>query len=65
MKHYTEDDYYTMRNLGDTNMVVRVKQKEVASCQGGRGHWTVNYTGTLSFITNLSFSLALKLWVLS
>ena len=26
--------------------------------QGGTGHWTVNYTGTQSFITTLSYSLA-------
>ena len=26
--------------------------------QGGRGHWTVNYTGTQSFISTLSYSLA-------
>ena len=26
--------------------------------QGGRGHWTVNYIGTQSFIITLSYSLA-------
>ena len=31
------------------------------SREGGRGHWTVNYTGTQSFITTLSYSLAQKL----
>ena len=29
--------------------------------QGGRGYWTVNYTGTQRFI---NYSLAEKLWVL-
>ena len=32
--------------------------------QGGRGHKTVNFGGTQSFITTLSYSLALKRWVL-
>ena len=24
-------------------------------CQGWRGHWTVNFTGTQSFLTTLSY----------
>ena len=32
---------------------------------GGRGHLTVNYTGTQSFIETLSYSLTQKRWVLS
>ena len=28
--------------------------------QGGRGQWTVNYTGTQCFITSFSYWLALK-----
>ena len=32
--------------------------------QGGRGHWTINYTDTQSFIIAKSYSLAQKLWVL-
>ena len=30
------------------------------SILGGRGHWTINYSGTQSFITRLSYLLALK-----
>ena len=29
--------------------------------QGGRGHWTLNYKGSQSFITTLSYSLVLTL----
>ena len=36
----------------------------VTLCQGGRGHWSVNSTGTHSFMFTLSFSLAQKLWTL-
>ena len=31
--------------------------------QGGKGHWTLNFTGTQSFITTLSHLLAQKHWV--
>ncbi len=33
-------------------------------CQGWRGHWTVNFTGTQSFVTTLSYLQTKKLWVL-
>ena len=32
--------------------------------QGGGGQWTLNYNGTQSLITTLSYSLAKKLWIL-
>ena len=31
---------------------------KISKTKGGRGHWTVNYTGNQSFKTNLSYSLA-------
>ena len=33
------------------------------STQRGREHWAVSFTGTQSFITTISYSLAQKLWV--
>ena len=32
--------------------------------QGGKEHWTVNYPGTQSFKTTLSYSLDQEVWVL-
>ena len=32
-------------------------------CQGWRGHWTINFTGTQSFLTTLSYLQTKKLWV--
>ena len=32
-----------------------VRVQEMGKMQGGRGTWTVNYTGTQNFITTLSY----------
>ena len=36
------------------------KKSPNSPIQGGRGHWTINYTGTQSFITTLSYQLDKK-----
>ena len=43
------------RHSSETVRRQLVRVQEMGKMQGGRGTWTVNYTGTQNFITTLSY----------
>ena len=47
--------HFTCRDTGVGQWAVNLSSPKLSRKYGGRGHWVVNYTGTQSFITTLSY----------
>ena len=60
------EQYYWISSRGPFLILPwnKVKPYNCKIIHGGRGHWTVNCSDTQRFTTTLTYSLALKLWIL-